>query len=153
MIEHRLQKLSRHPWLLGCGFLFLAILVFPVGYLTWMFSQHNAMELNEYHPFRSRRARERFLAIYDMKAKQWPVASESRQVATSFGQTQVRISGPAEAPPLVLLHGGGGNLLQWFPNVAAFSGHYRAGTSLPAPSSHFYPELSFLADGRSFPQG
>jgi len=33
----------------------------------------------------------------------------------------VRISGPAGAPPLVLLHGGSGNSLQWIPNIEALS--------------------------------
>jgi pimeloyl-ACP methyl ester carboxylesterase len=46
-------------------------------------------------------------------------------VDTSYGQTFVRISGPAGAPPLVLLHGGGGNSLQWIPNIVALSGSFK----------------------------
>jgi pimeloyl-ACP methyl ester carboxylesterase len=46
-------------------------------------------------------------------------------VDTSYGQTFVRMSGPTGAPPLVLLHGGGGNSLQWIPNIEALSKSYR----------------------------
>jgi pimeloyl-ACP methyl ester carboxylesterase len=60
-----------------------------------------------------------------MRAKKWPVDSETCFVNTSYGQTFVRLSGPAGAPPLVLQHGGGGNSLQWIPNIEALSKSYR----------------------------
>lgn len=79
-----------------------------------------------YHPFRSAEARERYLKMYDAKARKWPIASsETRMVETSYGRTLVRISGPAGAPALVLLHGIGGNSLQWMPNIKALSENYR----------------------------
>lgn len=78
-----------------------------------------------YHPFRSAKAKERFLKLYDEWEKRWPLAFESRTVDTSYGQTFVRISGAAGAPPLILLHGIGGNSLQWIPNIEALSGSYR----------------------------
>jgi pimeloyl-ACP methyl ester carboxylesterase len=46
-------------------------------------------------------------------------------VGTSWGQTHVRISGPEEAPPLVLLHGGGTNSLQWMYNIEGLSKEHR----------------------------
>jgi pimeloyl-ACP methyl ester carboxylesterase len=46
-------------------------------------------------------------------------------VNTSYGLTFVRISGPENAAPLVLMHGAGGNSLQWMPNVESLSKHYR----------------------------
>lgn len=63
--------------------------------------------------------------MYDMRARKWPVPSESTMADTSFGQTFVRISGPAAAPPLVLLHGGSGNSLQWISNIQDLSEHYK----------------------------
>ncbi len=46
-------------------------------------------------------------------------------VDTSYGQTFVRISGADDTPPLVLLHGIGGNSLQWAPNVEDLSASYK----------------------------
>ena len=77
--------------------------------------------MKAYHPFRSATAKEQYLKLYDQRAKNWPVDSVTRFVETSYGQTFVRMNGPSGAPPLVLLHGGGGNLLQWLPNIEALS--------------------------------
>ena len=82
-------------------------------------------KMTAYHPFRSTIAKEQYLKLYDMRAKKWPVDSQTRSVDTSYGQTFVRMSGPAGAPPLVLLHGAGGNSLQWVPNIEALSESYR----------------------------
>jgi len=81
--------------------------------------------MTTYHPFRSAEAKEKYLKLYDKRAEKWPVVSESRMVDTSYGQTFVRISGPAGARPLVLLHGVSGNSLQWMPNIKALSGSFR----------------------------
>ena len=83
------------------------------------------MGLSAYYPFRSVQAKEEYLAIYDRQAKQWPLESESRMVETSYGQTFVRISGPENAPPLVLLAGRYGNSLMWIPHIEAFSADYK----------------------------
>jgi pimeloyl-ACP methyl ester carboxylesterase len=83
------------------------------------------MEMPAYHPFRSTEARAEYLADYDMRAERWPVASEPRTVATFHGRTFVRISGPDDAPPLVLLHGAGGSSLTWIPNIRALSERHR----------------------------
>ncbi len=83
------------------------------------------MELSPYHPFRSEKARERFLRLYQQGAEKWPVPLTTRIVETSFGPTFVRASGSEDAPPLVLLHGVDGNSLQWIPNIEALSKHYR----------------------------
>ena len=81
--------------------------------------------MTAYHPFRSAEAKEKYLKLYDKRAEKWPVVSESRMVDTSYGQTFIRISGPAGARPLVLLHGVSGNSLQWLPNIEALSGSFR----------------------------
>lgn len=83
------------------------------------------MSTTSFHPFRSAKARERYLRYYDQKAARWPVPAECRTVETSFGQTFVRISGSPDKPPLVLLPGGSTSSLMWLPNVAAFSAHFR----------------------------
>lgn len=88
-------------------------------------SEANSEGMTPYHPFRSEQAKAEYLALYDARARTWPVPSECRMVETSFGQTYVRISGPADAPPLVLLHGGGSNSLHWVTNIEALSTAYR----------------------------
>jgi pimeloyl-ACP methyl ester carboxylesterase len=60
-----------------------------------------------------------------LAAKAWPVASEERFAPTSYGQTFVRISGPAGAPRLVLLPGAVATSLIWAPNIQALSEAYR----------------------------
>lgn len=83
------------------------------------------MKMPEVHPFTSADAKERYLRFYDMKAKGWPLPSETRMAATSYGPTFVRISGPAGAPPLVLLPGAATTSLMWKPNVKELSGSFR----------------------------
>jgi pimeloyl-ACP methyl ester carboxylesterase len=83
------------------------------------------MGISSYHPFRSKKAREEYFARYDMRAKIWPVFSESVMVKTSYGRTFVRISGPVDGPPLVLLPGAGATSLIWYPNIKALSASCR----------------------------
>jgi len=83
------------------------------------------MKISEHHPFRSRKAKEQYLKLYDMRSKNWPVVSEAKMVDTSYGQTFVRISGPVDASPVVLLPGAAANSLMWAPNIESLSESYR----------------------------
>ncbi len=83
------------------------------------------MEMKEYHPFKSSDMKEKYLKMYDMQARKWPVPSETKFVDTSYGKTFVRISGPINAPPLVLLPGKGANSLMWIHNIKSLSESYR----------------------------
>jgi len=83
------------------------------------------MDMSSYHPFRSQKAKEEYLAYYDRRAKGWPIPSETKMVETAFGQTFVRINGPSNASPLVLLPGSVFNSLMWIPNIEALSKEYR----------------------------
>jgi pimeloyl-ACP methyl ester carboxylesterase len=82
--------------------------------------------MTEYHPFRSADAKEQCLALFDKFEKTyWPIESESHYIETSFGKTFIRISGPENAPPLVLLHGKSGNSLNWSGNIEEYSKGFR----------------------------
>jgi len=83
------------------------------------------MELESFHPFRSASAKLEYLSFYDRRAQGWNVASETKMVDTSFGQTFVRISGSENACPLVLLPAAVFNSLMWIPNIDALSQNYR----------------------------
>ncbi|MEU8432948.1 alpha/beta fold hydrolase [Streptomyces sp. NPDC029216] len=49
-----------------------------------------------------------YRAAYDEVLARWPVPVEAVEVPTPHGVTRVNVCGPAGAPPLVLLPGGGG---------------------------------------------
>ncbi|GAB2947746.1 alpha/beta hydrolase [Micromonospora polyrhachis] len=55
----------------------------------------------------------------------WPVPAAHVRVPTREGETFVVVSGPAGAPPLLLLHGSGANTAMWQGDVAAWSRHFR----------------------------
>jgi pimeloyl-ACP methyl ester carboxylesterase len=83
------------------------------------------MDISAPHPFRSAKAKEIYLESYDRMEKLWPIVSETQTVETSYGLTFVRISGSADAPPLVLLPGANATSLMWFPNIEVLSKSYR----------------------------
>jgi pimeloyl-ACP methyl ester carboxylesterase len=120
----------------------------------------------EYHPFRSAASRDRYLARYDEEAESWPVASEIRMVDTDQGRTFVRISGPADGRPLVLLPGTWSPSRQWATLIGALSERYRTyavdslydlGRSVSARpargTADYMAWLDGLFDGLELPEG
>jgi len=105
--------------LLTLIFLFLSVVI------SIFIAKNTLMDMPDYHPFRSAKAKELYLRSYEERAKEWPVPSETSMVDTAYGQTFVRISGPRDAPPLVLLPGAGGASVLWIPNIEALSESYR----------------------------
>lgn len=75
--------------------------------------------------FRDDAGRERYLAAYDAVLNTWPVPFEERDIPTPFGMTHVIASGPADAPPLLLLPSLAASAMLWQPNVAELSTHFR----------------------------
>ena len=63
---------------------------------------------------------EEFAQAYEKVLGQWPGAEVS-DLPSAFGTTRVLSCGPIDAPPLVLLPGGGATATAWFANVAALS--------------------------------
>jgi pimeloyl-ACP methyl ester carboxylesterase len=111
--------------LLSLGILFILLIAFIAWIYFAQFSGPGPMEINSFHPFRSEKAKVQYFVFEEKMAKKWPIKSEEKLVRTSFGQTFVRISGPINAPPLVLIPGGGTNSLIWHANIKALSQYYR----------------------------
>lgn len=76
-------------------------------------------------PFKSTGIQKEFFAAYDGVLKLWPVPYEELLLSSRFGETHVVISGPENAPPLVLLHGFMNTLMMWLPNVEALARKHR----------------------------
>ena len=125
MKQSMLTKIFKYS-LMGCG-TFVVLVVALVSWISFaLFSGPDAMDTSSpFHPFRSEKAKAQYLTHYDQRAKDWPVSSEDRLVETSYGETFVRVSGPVDAPPLVLLPGGGATSLIWRRNVRDLSDHFR----------------------------
>ncbi|CDZ87327.1 alpha/beta fold hydrolase [Rhodococcus ruber] len=68
---------------------------------------------------------ERFLRAYDAVLAKWPADVRPVTVESDFGTTHVNVCGSDDAPPVVLLPGGGATSTVWFANAAALAGRYR----------------------------
>ncbi|KAF5422297.1 MAG: Pimeloyl-ACP methyl ester carboxylesterase, partial [Candidatus Methanocomedens sp.] len=75
--------------------------------------------------FKTPEGQAKYLAAYDATLALWSVPYESLDVPTRFGSTHIIISGPKDAPPLVLLHGANDSATVWYPNIADLSRNYR----------------------------
>ncbi len=75
--------------------------------------------------YKSPQVEARFMEMYDAKMKAWPVPYEDVFVDTSYGKVHVIVSGPEDAPPLLLLHASGVGSCSWLYNAEALSRDYR----------------------------
>ena len=71
--------------------------------------------------FRSPAAEQAYLKAYAASLTLWPVPYEQLDVPGRFGVTHVVATGPADAPPLVLLHGMGVSSTSWYSNIGALA--------------------------------
>ncbi|OZM73036.1 alpha/beta hydrolase [Amycolatopsis antarctica] len=66
-----------------------------------------------------------FRAAYERVLSRWGVTVERADLRSEFGTTRVNTCGPADAPPLLLLHGGGATSTVWHANAAALAARHR----------------------------
>lgn len=66
-----------------------------------------------------------FFAAYDALLSRWPAGTAELDVPTPYGTTRVHAYGPAEATPVLLLHGGGSTGVVWYANARALGAHHR----------------------------
>ncbi|MEV7180387.1 alpha/beta fold hydrolase [Kitasatospora sp. NPDC093679] len=71
------------------------------------------------------RTHQDFDAAYDALLARWPAGTAELDVPTPYGTTRVHAHGPAGAPPLVLLPGGGATGAVWAGTAAALGGRHR----------------------------
>jgi pimeloyl-ACP methyl ester carboxylesterase/membrane protease YdiL (CAAX protease family) len=83
------------------------------------------MAMSHASAFKTPEGEAAFLAAYHAAMKLWPVPYEEMEVSGRFGITHVVVSGPKDAPPLVLLHGYMATSAMWSPNIADFTKDYR----------------------------
>jgi pimeloyl-ACP methyl ester carboxylesterase len=76
-------------------------------------------------PFKSKKGEKEYLAAYETMMAYWPLPYESMDIPGYYGCTHLVVSGPKDAPALVLLHGGRASLTMWSANVGDFSRDYR----------------------------
>jgi pimeloyl-ACP methyl ester carboxylesterase len=75
--------------------------------------------------YTSPQVKAQLMEIYDAKMEEWPVPYESLLLDTSYGTVHVIVSGPEDAPPVLLLHASGVPAWSWTYNVEGLSQHYR----------------------------
>lgn len=75
--------------------------------------------------YKSAAGEQAVMATYDAALHNWAVPYTTRRIATGQGDTFVIVSGDESAPPLVLLHGAGGNSTIWAGDVGLFCRRYR----------------------------
>lgn len=75
--------------------------------------------------YKSAAGEQAVMATYDAALRNWAVPYTTRRIATRHGSTFVIVSGDEAAPPLVLLHGAGGNSTIWAGDVGQFCRRYR----------------------------
>jgi pimeloyl-ACP methyl ester carboxylesterase len=69
--------------------------------------------------------RQEFFAAYDALLARWPAGCRTADLASDFGTTRVNISGPEDAPPLLLFHGYLATSAVWLAMVGELSRAYR----------------------------
>ncbi|AEN09542.1 MULTISPECIES: alpha/beta hydrolase [unclassified Streptomyces] len=78
------------------------------------------------HAPRTAPAPRSFLAAYDdVLAARWPAGTTATRIPTPYGTTHVNSCGPEDAPPLVLLPGGGATSTVWFAQAAHLARTHR----------------------------
>ncbi|HEX6341211.1 alpha/beta fold hydrolase [Umezawaea sp.] len=89
--------------------------------------------------------RERYRTALD----EWPVPATRLRLDTRAGETFVLVSGPVDGPPVVALHGSGGNATTWMADIAVWAPHLRVHAvdviGEPGLSAPVRPELGSSA--------
>ncbi len=113
LIHDQIGK-SLSPWIYVIS---LVVLLFA---FSWLGSFNKLTSI-----YTSPEIKAQLLEIYDARMEEWPVPYESVYLDTSYGKVHVIVSGPEDAPPLLLLHASAVAAWSWTYNVETLSQHYR----------------------------
>jgi len=94
--------------------------VVMVGLFGWIMSREEKVSI-----YVTPQVQKQMMAIYDAKMAQWPTPFETRYVETAYGKVHVIISGPENAPPILLLNAGQMAGWSWMTNVGELNEKYR----------------------------
>lgn len=70
-------------------------------------------------------AENKLMSMYEAQLAQWPTPCESVFIDTEYGKVHVIVSGPEEAPPVLLIHASAMGGWSWRCNVADLNKYYR----------------------------
>jgi pimeloyl-ACP methyl ester carboxylesterase len=102
----------------------LRSLLIPVLFFLFIFMIFKGMG-NKYSIYKNPEIEKKLMAIYENRMAQWPVPYESRYINTKYGKVFVIISGPADAPPIFLLHASAMGSWSWLYNIEGLNKYYR----------------------------
>jgi pimeloyl-ACP methyl ester carboxylesterase len=98
-------------------------LVLIVGLLFAFFRLFTSAETTSIYA--SPEVEAQFVEIYAEKMAEWPLPYEDVFVDTQYGKIHVIVSGPKDAPPMLLLHASGVAAWSWKFNVETLCKNYR----------------------------
>ena len=75
--------------------------------------------------FRSKSGEKEVMGAYDAIMDSWPVPYDDIFVPSRLGSTHIIISGPKDAPPVLLIHAFYASAVSWFQNVKSLSMYHR----------------------------
>jgi pimeloyl-ACP methyl ester carboxylesterase len=124
LVERAYAVLARLPRPLLVAFAALGHRIMEARHLRGI-QQRSTTSTQNRSSFKTPEGETRFLAAYDATLQRWPVPCEQIEIPGRFGTTHVVVSGPKNAPPLVLLHGYMATSVMWSPNIVDFAHDHR----------------------------
>ena len=84
--------------------------------------------MNQEKVFKSSESERIVMEIYNRELAKWTLPYEEKRIQTRYGETYLIISGSKSNPPLILLHGSGGNAIAWSSDISEYSKDFRVYT-------------------------
>lgn len=66
-----------------------------------------------------------YVSTYRAQLAEWPIQAEAKVLEVATGRMHLVVWGPSDAPPLLLLHGGGGSSVGWINQAEALGAQHR----------------------------